>query len=76
MVEEIEFAGGHWSLESLSIDPIQLGSVAIDLSPTRQLVVMLLVAVLLPLMPWLRSWSSVVSLLTSPSRSTRYSLAR
>jgi len=47
--KEIEFAGGHWSLESLSIDPIHLGSIAIDLSPTRQLVVLLLVAVLLPL---------------------------
>jgi len=47
--KEIEFAGGHWSLESLSIDPIHLGSIAIDLSPTRQLVVMLFVAVLLPL---------------------------
>ncbi len=47
--KEIEFAGAHFSLESLSVDPIQIGSVAIDLSPTRQLVVMLLVAVLLPL---------------------------
>ena len=47
--KEIEFAGGHWSLEALSIDPIHLGSIVIDLSPTRQLVVMLLVAVLLPL---------------------------
>ena len=47
--KDIEFAGGHWSLESLSIDPIHLGSIAIDLSPTRQLVVMILVAILLPL---------------------------
>ncbi len=46
---EIEFAGGHWSLESLALDPIQLGSLAIDISPTRQLVVMLLVAIILPL---------------------------
>ena len=47
--KEIDFAGGHWSLESLSMEPIHLGSVVIDLSPTRQLVVMLLVAILLPL---------------------------
>jgi len=44
---EIEFGGGHWSLEALSIDPIHIGSLAIDLSPTRQLVVMLVVAVLM-----------------------------
>ena len=44
---EIEFAGGHWSLEALSIDPIHIGSVAIDLSPTRQMVVMVLVALLM-----------------------------
>ncbi len=30
---EIEFGGGHWSLEALSIDPIHIGSVAIALSP-------------------------------------------
>jgi len=47
--KDIEFAGQHWSLEALSIDPIHLGGIAIDLSPTRQLVVMLFVAVLLPL---------------------------
>ena len=47
--KEIEFAGGHWSLESLSLDPLQLGSVVIDLSPTRQLMVMIVVAILLPL---------------------------
>jgi F-type H+-transporting ATPase subunit a len=46
---EIEFAGGHWSLEGLAVEPIQLGSIAVDLSPTRQLLVMLFVAVLLPL---------------------------
>ena len=40
---------GSGALESLSIDPIHLGSITIDLSPTRQLVVMLMVAVLLPL---------------------------
>jgi F-type H+-transporting ATPase subunit a len=44
---EIEFAGGHWSLEALSIDPIQIGSLTIDLSPTRQMVVMVVVALLL-----------------------------
>ena len=46
---EIEFAGGHWSLEPLALDPFQLGPVAIDFSPTRQLLVMLAVAVILPL---------------------------
>ena len=45
----IEFAGGHWDLAALAFDPIRLGPVVIDLSPTRQLVVMLLVAVLLAL---------------------------
>ena len=45
--KDIEFMGGHWSLEALSIDPIQIGSVMIDLSPTRHLVIMLVVAVLL-----------------------------
>lgn len=44
--KEIEFAGGHWSLEPLSIDPIHIGSLMIDLSPTRQMVVMVLVALL------------------------------
>lgn len=44
---EIEFAGGHWSLEALAIDPIHLGPFTIDLSPTRQLVVMLVVALLM-----------------------------
>lgn len=45
----IEFAGGHWDLAALAFDPIRLGPVVIDLSPTRQFVVMLLVAVLLAL---------------------------
>ena len=44
---EIEFFGGHWSLEGLSMDPIQIGSLAIDMSPTRHVVVMVLVAVLM-----------------------------
>ena len=45
--KEIEFGGGHWSLESLSIDPIHIGSFTIDLSPTRQTVVMMVVAILM-----------------------------
>ncbi len=44
---EIEFGGGHWSLEALSIDPIHIGSVTIDLSPTRQMVIMVVVALLM-----------------------------
>ena len=44
---EIDFMGGHWSLEALSIDPIQIGSLAIDLSPTRHLLVMMVVALLM-----------------------------
>ena len=44
---EIELFGGHWSLEALSVDPIHIGSVVIDLSPTRHVVVMVLVAVLM-----------------------------
>ena len=44
---EIEFMGGHWSLEALSIDPIQIGSLTIDLSPTRHMVVMMVVALLM-----------------------------
>ena len=45
--KEIELFGGHWSLEALSVDPIHIGSIAIDLSPTRHVVVMVLVAVLM-----------------------------
>ena len=44
---EIEFGGGHWNLEALSIDPIQIGSIAIDLSPTRHMVVMVVVGLLM-----------------------------
>ena len=44
---EIEFMGGHWSLEALSIEPIHIGSLAIDLSPTRQTLIMMVVALLL-----------------------------
>ena len=43
---EIEFGGLHLSLDALSIDPINIGSVAIDLSPTRHMVIMVVVALL------------------------------
>ena len=55
--KEIELFGGHWSLERFSVDPINLGPInlgpinlgpiVIDLSPTRHVVVMVLVAVLM-----------------------------
>ena len=45
--KEIEFGGGHWSLEGLSIDPIHIGSITIDLSPTRQMLIMMVVAVVM-----------------------------
>jgi F-type H+-transporting ATPase subunit a len=45
----IEFAGLHIDLHALAIDPIHLGGLTIDFSPTRQLIVMLFVAILLPL---------------------------
>ena len=45
--KEIEFFGGHWSLEALSIPPIDVGPLAIDLSPTRHAVVMVVVALLM-----------------------------
>jgi F-type H+-transporting ATPase subunit a len=41
---ELEFAGGHWNLDGLAMDPILIGNVAIDLSPTRQLLFILLAA--------------------------------
>lgn len=44
---EIEFGGGHWSLEALSIPQFQIGGITIDLSPTRQTLVMMAVAILL-----------------------------
>ena len=44
---EIEFGGGVLHLDALSIDPIQIGSLAIDLSPTRQTVIMMVVALLM-----------------------------
>ena len=45
--KEIEFFGGHWSLEALSIPPIDVGPLTIDLSPTRHAVVMVVVALLM-----------------------------
>ena len=44
---EIEFGGGHWSLEALSIEPFQIGPLTIDMSPTRHMVVMVVVALLM-----------------------------
>lgn len=44
--KEIEFAGGHWSLEALHIDPIHIGSLTLDFSATRHLVVLVLAAIL------------------------------
>jgi F-type H+-transporting ATPase subunit a len=44
---EIELYGGHWSLDALSLPPINIGSLTIDLSPTRHLVVMVVVALLM-----------------------------
>ena len=44
---QIEFGGRHLSLDALSIDPIQIGSVVIDLSPTRHMVIMVVVALLM-----------------------------
>ena len=44
---EIEFFWWHWSLEGWRIAPIDLGLFTIDLSPTRQVVVMVVVALLM-----------------------------
>tara|TARA_B100000809_G_scaffold174920_1_gene172221 strand:- start:163 stop:1065 length:903 start_codon:yes stop_codon:yes gene_type:complete len=44
---EIEFFGMHWSLDFLSIPPIDIGPLTIDLSPTRHVVIMVTVAVLM-----------------------------
>ena len=44
---EIEFGGAVVHLDALSIDPIRIGSVLIDLSPTRHAVVMVVVALLM-----------------------------
>ncbi|MSR22878.1 MAG: ATP synthase F0 subunit A [Gemmatimonadetes bacterium] len=45
----LDLAGGRWDLGGLAIEPFHLGGITVDLSPTRQLLAMLLVAVLLPL---------------------------
>jgi len=45
----IEFAGLHIDLHAFAIEPFHLGPLTVDLSPTRQLLVMLFVAILLPL---------------------------
>ncbi len=45
--KEIEFGGAVLHLDALSIDPIRIGSVVIDLSPTRHVVIMVLVALLM-----------------------------
>jgi len=60
--KEIEFLGGHWSLESLSVAPIDLGGLLIDFSITRHLLVMLivgffLVLILVPIARKLRATS-------------------
>lgn len=43
---EFEFAGMHWDLSSLAMDPIHIGGLSIDLSPTRQLLFIFLAAFL------------------------------
>lgn len=44
--KEIEFAGGHWSLEAFHIDPVHLGGLTFDFSLTRHLIVLVLAAIL------------------------------
>ena len=44
---EIEFFWWHWNLDFLSIPTIDIGALTIDLSPTRQVLAMVLVAVLM-----------------------------
>jgi len=44
---EIEFLWWHWNLDFLSIPPFNLGPLTIDLSPTRHVVIMVTVAVLM-----------------------------
>jgi F-type H+-transporting ATPase subunit a len=41
-----EFAGMHWDLNRFALDPIHIGGMTIDLSPTRQLLFILLSALL------------------------------
>jgi F-type H+-transporting ATPase subunit a len=43
---EVLFGGFQWNLEAYAMDPIRIGNIAIDLSPTRQLVFMVLAALL------------------------------
>ena len=43
---EFEFAGMHWDLNAFAMDPIHLGPLTIDLSPTRQLIFIFLAALL------------------------------
>lgn len=43
---EFEFAGMHFDLRPLAFDPIQIGGVTLDLSPTRQLFFIFLAAAL------------------------------
>lgn len=43
---EFELGGFHWDLSQYAIDPINLGPITLDLSPTRQLVFILLSALL------------------------------
>ncbi|MED5199935.1 MAG: F0F1 ATP synthase subunit A, partial [Gemmatimonadota bacterium] len=45
--KEIEFLWWHWNLDFLSIPTFDLGPLTIDLSPTRHMVVMVTVAVLM-----------------------------
>ena len=47
--KEIEFLWWHWNLDFLSIPTFDLGPLTIDLSPTRHMVIMVTVAVLLML---------------------------
>ena len=47
--KEIEFLWWHWNLDFLSIPAFDLGPLTIDLSPTRHMVIMVTVAVLLML---------------------------
>ncbi|RMH14884.1 MAG: ATP synthase F0 subunit A [Gemmatimonadetes bacterium] len=47
---ELEFAGGHLDLSRWAMDPIHIGPLSIDLSPTRQLLVMLAAGLLVILL--------------------------
>ena len=43
---QFEFAGLHWDLNTLAFPPLHLGPITLDLSPTRQLLFILLAAAL------------------------------